>query len=105
MRPREETDWMLGEARASAGLEGWLTPDLTRPVVYVKDCFFFSPKSKGSPLKSSSQICVLGSVDRLEKGGPGQREEQEQLGGFCNSSKISPKVMRTRPTPGWLEES
>ena len=40
MRPREETDWMLGEARASAGLEGWLIPDLTRPVVYVKDCFF-----------------------------------------------------------------
>ena len=78
MRPREETDWMLGEARASAGLKGWLIPDLTRPVVYVKDCFF-PPKSKGSPLKSSSQICVLGSMDRLEKGGPGQREEQEQV--------------------------
>ena len=69
-------------------------------------CFFFSPKSKGSPLKSSSQICVLGSVDRLEEGGPGQRKEQEQLGGgFCDSNKISPKVMRIRQTPGWLEES
>lgn len=98
---------MLGVVRASAGLEGWLTPDLTRPVVCVQDfvVFFFPPKSKGSPLKSSSQICVLGSMDRLEEGGPGQREEQEQLGGFCDSNKISPKVMRTRHTPGWLEES
>ena len=86
MRPREETDWMLGEARASAGLEGWLIPDLTRPVVYVKDCFF-PPKSKGSPLKSSSQICVLGRPPFLSLGAkPKGSEEGGPLGGHAGSA-------------------
>lgn len=50
-------------------------------MVHVKD-FAFSPKSKGIPLKSISQVCVLESVDRLEEDEAGQEarggEQQQQ---------------------------
>lgn len=71
-------------------------------MVHVKD-FAFSPKSKGIPLKSISQVCVLESVDRLEEDEAGQ----EARGGG-SSSKIgtrSTKDERLRLTGGLPGES
>lgn len=59
-------------------------------MVHVKD-FAFSPKSKGIPLKSISQVCVLESVDRLEEDEAGQ----EARGGAA-AARSAPEVLRTR---------
>lgn len=94
----EAARWV--RARPSAGLQSGRYQTSQGPAVCVKD-FAASPKSKGTSLKSISQSCVLESAGRLEEAGAGQEGRGAAVRRLLQQQQ---EVMKTRQTPGWLEE-